>query len=318
MDNLNCLGQLLFNLYRLTKEAAPSHFQREALELIKSFIPFDAAAWATGIISSGEVIPHTVHLEGVREDFLRTWEECKHEDHLIHGVMTTPGITFNVRVRKEFAGTQILENHCKPNHMEQILCTSEVDSLTGLYNVIAIYRSDPDVLFSEHERAFMQVVVPHLCETWKTIRIERFRQHYLHNDSSQWASAITDHKGVLHVADHRFVAMMQREWCAWDGTHLPRELNAIEEAKNTFRGKRITIKSEPVKDFVLLSARERTAIDALSRREMEIAQRFSEGKSHKEIATELDISPATVRTHLSTVYNKMQIRSKIELATLLR
>lgn len=54
--------------------------------------------------------------------------------------------------------------------------------------------------------------------------------------------------------------------------------------------------------------------EALSGRELEIATAYAEGQSHKEIARGLGISPATVRTHLRTVYRKLTVTSKIELA----
>ncbi len=53
--------------------------------------------------------------------------------------------------------------------------------------------------------------------------------------------------------------------------------------------------------------------ESLSRREMEIAEAFAGGASYREIARSLGIAPATVRTHLGTVYRKLGVRSKIAL-----
>jgi DNA-binding CsgD family transcriptional regulator/GAF domain-containing protein len=52
----------------------------------------------------------------------------------------------------------------------------------------------------------------------------------------------------------------------------------------------------------------------LSPRERQIADRYAEGLSYKAIARAFDIAPATVRTHLGTVYRKLGVTSKIELA----
>ena len=51
----------------------------------------------------------------------------------------------------------------------------------------------------------------------------------------------------------------------------------------------------------------------LSRREREIALAYAEGANHREIATRLFIAPATVRTHLGTIYRKLGVSSKIAL-----
>ncbi len=52
----------------------------------------------------------------------------------------------------------------------------------------------------------------------------------------------------------------------------------------------------------------------LSDRETEIAQAYVDGQSYKEIARQLGIAPATVRTHLRTIYRKLGVTSRTELA----
>lgn len=318
MDALSSLGQILFCLYRLTKETNPSQFQDKALELVRTYVPFDASAWPTGVLTHGEVIPHTVHLNGFPDGFLQSWQAYKHEDHLIQQVMTNPGTTFNVCVQDEFSGTEILEKHCKPNRMEQILCTSEVEPLTGLYNVIGIYRNSATARFSEEERGLLQLLTPHLCETWKSIRIDNFKQTISPDRQAPASFAIADSKGILHVTDHRFAPALRLEWPDWNGASLPEEILQMSASLGSYRGKNIVVTCQATDDFILLVARNKTALDSLSQREMQIARSFTEGRSYKEIAAVLDISPATVRTHISTIYLKAQVNSKIELAGMFR
>lgn len=51
----------------------------------------------------------------------------------------------------------------------------------------------------------------------------------------------------------------------------------------------------------------------ISRRELEIAQAYTGGKTYREIANDLNIAPATVRTHINNIYRKLEVSSKIEL-----
>ena len=51
----------------------------------------------------------------------------------------------------------------------------------------------------------------------------------------------------------------------------------------------------------------------LSERERQVAERYVEGLSYKEIARALGIAPATVRTHANAVYRKLEVASRIEL-----
>jgi DNA-binding CsgD family transcriptional regulator len=55
----------------------------------------------------------------------------------------------------------------------------------------------------------------------------------------------------------------------------------------------------------------------LSARERQIAEAYAAGRSYRQIAEQLFIAPATVRTHLSTIYRKLGVSSKIELLRIL-
>lgn len=53
----------------------------------------------------------------------------------------------------------------------------------------------------------------------------------------------------------------------------------------------------------------------LSQRELQVAQSYAGGKTYQTIADTLCIAPSTVRTHLATIYRKLEVSSKLELAT---
>lgn len=53
----------------------------------------------------------------------------------------------------------------------------------------------------------------------------------------------------------------------------------------------------------------------LSPRELQIAQSYAGGATYQNIADTLCIAPSTVRTHLAAIYRKLEVSSKLELAT---
>jgi two-component system, LuxR family, response regulator DctR len=59
------------------------------------------------------------------------------------------------------------------------------------------------------------------------------------------------------------------------------------------------------------------ALQELTEREREVMQRVVEGRSNKLIADELDISVRTVEVHRARVFDKMNVKSAVELANLL-
>ncbi|TVR74683.1 MAG: DNA-binding response regulator [Spirochaetaceae bacterium] len=67
-----------------------------------------------------------------------------------------------------------------------------------------------------------------------------------------------------------------------------------------------------------LVPRERIAALNLSPREVEMALLIGRGLSNKQIATELFISPATVRTHIYNLYQKTGAGNRVELLNMLR
>lgn len=50
----------------------------------------------------------------------------------------------------------------------------------------------------------------------------------------------------------------------------------------------------------------------LSEREIEVLEKLKLGKDYKEIATELFISPSTVRKHIENIYLKLQVHNKMQ------
>ena len=60
-----------------------------------------------------------------------------------------------------------------------------------------------------------------------------------------------------------------------------------------------------------------TTEGVLSPRELEIAKDYAGGATYHAIAARLCIAPSTVRTHLATIYRKLEVSSKLELHALL-
>ncbi|MBC3796814.1 helix-turn-helix transcriptional regulator [Acetobacterium tundrae] len=56
----------------------------------------------------------------------------------------------------------------------------------------------------------------------------------------------------------------------------------------------------------------------LSERELEVLHELAKGDSNKEIAEQLCISIATVKTHMINIYGKLQVNSRISAVELSR
>jgi DNA-binding NarL/FixJ family response regulator len=60
------------------------------------------------------------------------------------------------------------------------------------------------------------------------------------------------------------------------------------------------------------------ALHQLSEREREVALKVARGESNKEIARDLDVAERTVKAHLSAIFDKLDVRDRLQLAILLK
>jgi DNA-binding NarL/FixJ family response regulator len=56
------------------------------------------------------------------------------------------------------------------------------------------------------------------------------------------------------------------------------------------------------------------ATERLSKRELEVMRCVAEGKSNQEIADDLYLAPATVKSHVSSVLSKLELRDRLQVA----
>ena len=61
----------------------------------------------------------------------------------------------------------------------------------------------------------------------------------------------------------------------------------------------------------------RSPLDKLTARESEIAARYAKGETYTSISATLNLSPATVRNHISNCFKKLAVKNKAELTNLL-
>jgi len=59
-------------------------------------------------------------------------------------------------------------------------------------------------------------------------------------------------------------------------------------------------------------------MDKLSQREQQVASQVRQGAANKEIATTLAITERTVKAHLSSIFQKLEIRDRLQLVLLLQ
>ncbi|MFC1925270.1 response regulator [Chloroflexota bacterium] len=70
--------------------------------------------------------------------------------------------------------------------------------------------------------------------------------------------------------------------------------------------------SKILRQLVTSEGKERRDLEGLHSRELEILKRVAEGKSNRDIASELFLSERTVQTHMINIFRKLKVNSRTE------
>lgn len=307
------LSALLLDLYRYARELPLADFQRRTLERLCEDLPFDSAWW--GLTHRDREL-HSSFPFRLPESYGDAWERMREHDDLATVVLAQPGRTviFDNRAMSRSLGLRELS---REYGVRQTLCTLLDSPILNLATFLSLYRHRSMPRFTEAERAFKQMLMPHLWATWTTNWIAQLAAARQHVYSDRVALAVVDRKGVLHAAEPRFADLLRTEWPDWQGPELPAAVGRGGRTPVTFDGARTVLRLLPVSGLMLAEIRERSALEKLTPRELVIAESFGHGKSYKEIAAALPVSPATVRAHLRAIYSKLGISDKTELTQLL-
>lgn len=93
-------------------------------------------------------------------------------------------------------------------------------------------------------------------------------------------------------------------------------VNLVETVRRVQRGERALEPMLVSRALDRLSQREdaKKIVEVLSKRETEIVKMVASGLRNKEIALKLSIGEGTVKTHLHTIYEKLGVHGRVELA----
>jgi DNA-binding CsgD family transcriptional regulator len=201
------------------------------------------------------------------------------------------------------------------------LTTAQVSERAGGYVVLSLYRHEVDQPFGEPERAWIERVVPHVVDCLQQCHLaELQRATKAPSSAITRSAAIVNRKGIILDAEPAFIELLVRHHPRWRGPFLPKTLASITRAAtretHQVAGK-LALLVHPSGDLALLRVRPVLPIDALSKREREVADLFAAGDTTRQIGARLGIAANTVRVHVSRVYDKLGVVNKAELASML-
>lgn len=315
IDDAELLSQFshtLLEIYRLAREEPLERFLQTMLECIQSLIPFQSAWWGRGTPSSDEPeLLQSFFLLGLPPDYFEDWKSIRKQDDTVERVFKEPGkpVVLTMDQPDISEGLKWLAHKYA---FSELMCTISRDDITGFINHLSLYRGSDDPAFSAMELTLMQSLMPHLLSAASINQIRNVHAVMESNTENPMSLAVSDANGVLQSSEPGLVDLLLTEWPDWRGPQLP-----FTPTLDGYHGQALAIDCQARGQNFLLIARPLYPIEQLSAREQDVAVRFGQGRTYKEIAREIGISPNTVRYYLRSIYMKLGINSKADISRLL-
>lgn len=290
-------------------------YQPWALEQVKSLIPFDSAWWGNAATDPPTI--HWIFLDNCDQSIIETYGPYSSEDFFREALMANPGKAINtidLISREGLLATRLYREWAARYHVEWSLGTLLRDPKTALQEFLTIWRHDGDKPFSDDERLTKELLMPHLAEAFRGVRLRHFLRGV---DTRNKAWALADDHGYIRDASPLFIDKLHDHWRTWKGNLLPETLTRCVVAGEAYNSRTLTIDITPAENLRFLQVRSRNAFDKLSAREIEVMRAYAAGDTYAEIAKTLELSPATVRNHISHGFRKLNVKNKAQLASLL-
>jgi DNA-binding CsgD family transcriptional regulator len=320
---MDLFNDLVLKVYRAARELPVGEFQDAALGLVRERLRFNSAVWAQGQNLQKGVAVHSAHLYNEPLEMILDWQRINDLDLVVEKVTRNVGHAQNVNARALYPGRQhsvMREFSSRYGHQNLLIIGLLLDYVRVGRCWLALYRPDANDQYGHTEVRLLDALAPHLFEALRINRTIGFREHGHAADlelTDDAAIARTD--GVLNYCGRGFLELLRREWPSWQGFKLPdRFLESLpRDGKHAITRGHLVVAVKAAGDLLFLRVEQSSPLRTLTPRECTAATLYAEGRSYKEIARDMGISPATVRNFLQHTYSKLHVRDKAELARIL-
>ncbi len=314
------INAAVLDLHESVPSGSFATFRETSLQRVRALIPFDAAIWGSGVeepqlifgIAACDFPPDRLMEYGMR------WQP---HDVLRRAVSQRPGECLrneDIQSLEDHYASEIYREFCGPAGIEHALGVTQVDPVTNVGELIFLFRSDRRAVFRDDEREALGLLMPHLAAAWRHRLLWHVaRQAPGGGASSQMLAeghAVIDPMGQVHASDAAFGLRMRALYPDWIGPRLPEELRrGIDRNASQIRAQGQGFVLHRGQDRHTLSLAAEAETPLLSSAERRVALLFASGLTSSDVAGELGISRATVRNHLTAIYAKLGVHSKVEL-----
>ena len=310
----------VLQLFRFAREATGDAFSDACFVWLQRYVRIDAMVLARAPKdkpSFGQALTRGVDARALFESYAKV----AHLDALSPHVLANPGIGYSL----DHDAPELASERHRPfrEHLErfQVLHgggVSLVSSDGGTVFLLTVLRRTKGERMSDLDLSVLTTLAPYLADAMLVHQMGSWRTSS-ELGLDQLPVALVDDAGCFKQLTPAFARLYFQEREFPQGYLLlgAERLAAIQ------RGESCLLPNDQVVCGVrdergwLLRVRPRSRADVLTARERQVAYAYAEGASYTEIAEVLEIAPATVRRHLTNLYDKRAISHRVDLISLL-
>lgn len=317
-SKLYMFSQFVAELHKLGREA-DLNVAEYGLERLRSMLGFDCAWYGWARLIGDRTTVHASSTIDLPDSFANFWSTMENQDLVAKALRQDRG-RVGIYDRAQPSQTEGMIDLSERYNLRRWACAMHNRPNRKTAFFVSVYRTDfRDQQWGAEDLQLLQCVVDHIF-----LAMQAAVGRAGGRAEGEQATLVVDPAGFAHLGLDGSKGFLKMVWPGWEGERLPKPLRQVAQRSGTFMLKNEGIVVSCEKDNVtggqseLMRIRLNTLskVDRLTSREREVASLLASGATHKEAALALGSAPATIRNQTRTIYEKLGINSRAQLADL--
>ncbi len=287
-----------------------------AVQRLSETVGFDCAWYGWAELKLDEVDIHAQSSHNLTDAYYQSWCEIAEEDLLAAAMRKNPAqiAVYDRSGKSQTDGMISLADNYGLHKMATAMHARHGRAASFF---LSSYRGGPGSRsWSAEELDFIKCAVDQLSSAM------RFSTAVIEEKSdSKSNSILVNEDGIVIFGLQKLLEKTGYLWPDWKGDRLPEHIRnlILVPGEHVLVDRQLIVNCGPapgINNMQLhrLTFRQLTRFDLLTQREQEVARLLADGNSHKVAARILGVAPATVRNQTQSIYSKMGVTSRAELA----
>lgn len=297
-------------IYKLAYETPAKHFKERAFQTISPYLEIDAGTWITRGDTDAHFYESDAYAYALPSGFVQqpiAMEGVANEIQTVfQTVFASPGKTFDILdilPKHEWLNSDMYQKYCKEHSLNHSLMTVQVEPHNQVINLITYARHDESRPFSQEVKRLSEWLQPCLVEGLKINLLNGYQPNF---PSAHYG--VFDSFGYLIEAEDSLLKLLKHYKLMSDFKLNLNLLNDKQQHSQEFED--LIIHARAQHGLVLVEVLQTPLVDRLTERQIEICRLLITGKTNKEIAKVLHLSPNTIHNHLKRIFQLLNVSSR--------